>query len=403
MKKIIILLAGLSFLFYGIDNAIAQEPQLATFQETALVFIDQKISNNVTASITLQSTSNQEIRVPSDLEKKIRENERIVAIIVTNEEQCVLGVVDESCIMINIHRGGIEGGVSKIQDTAREIGDSLIDEINQLFDTNAKFHSSYIHVKDEASVALGTSGVISGRGIVSAVYTMPREDTQSMYEKFSAILLPKIIRDSGGFYNTATSLSTEPNSRITFSIIPLDTTHLFQLKLSLDYPDSASNIVKVSPLEFLKTNELKRSDYFANGFYPINSILQVVILTSEPTSVGNVNANIIPSRIVDGERVPGDITTEGWIFDIKSGEMIDAKYLFGKKFSVSKNRLVFSLSFAGGEIEPIKVPELEPIEDSKIEPIKKSEFDNSLLIIIIIVIVSGAAAAYYLKGYKKGS
>ena len=71
--KIIVLIAVIGFSFYNISDATAQvqSPQLSTFQETAQILIDKQISNNVTASITLQSTSNQEIRIPSELEQQI--------------------------------------------------------------------------------------------------------------------------------------------------------------------------------------------------------------------------------------------------------------------------------------------------------------------------------------------
>ena len=38
---------------------------------------------------------------------------------------------------------------------------------------------------------------------------------------------------------------------------------------------------EISPFEFLKTEESTRSDYFSSGFYPLNSIIQVVILSPE--------------------------------------------------------------------------------------------------------------------------
>ena len=151
----------------------------------------------------LQSTSIQEIRIPAELEQKIREDDRIKAVIVTNQDQCVLGVFDESCIMINVERDPADKGIIEIQDATKEDCRSYIDEINQAFDTNAEFHSVFVHSDDQSNKALETSGIISGRGMISAVYTMTMEDTNSMYEKISAILFPKIIRDGGGFYNVA--------------------------------------------------------------------------------------------------------------------------------------------------------------------------------------------------------
>ena len=376
MYKIIILIVIIGFSFFGLIDVHAQEVKLATFQETAQVFFDQLISGNVTASITLQSTSNQEIRIPSELEQKIRENERIIAVILTNEEQCVLGVQYDACILINISRVESEKGIFAIQDSAKEIGNSIIDDVNRVLDTNAEFHSVYIIPVGEATRELETSGVVSGKGTVSIVYTLPKEDTYSMYEKISTILIPSVIRESGGFYDIARKLSSEDNAAMTFSILPRENSSLYQLKLSVDYP-GFSNYDLISPLEFLKTDELKRSNYFSDDFYPLNSILLVVILLSEATSVNEVNANIVPSQVVGGEKIPTDLTVDGWIFDPESGNKIDGKYLFGEKFSVSKNELLFTLGSA----------QLN---------------DSSLLVIIIIVILAGGAAAFYLKGYKKG-
>jgi len=362
--------------------AYAQEMKHATFQETAQIIIDQSISQNVTASITLQSTSIQEIKIPAELDQEVRDNKRIVAIVFTNQDQCVLGVVNESCIMINVSRDPTDKGIVAIQDSTKEIANLYIDKLNQVFDTNAKLHSVFVHSDGKSNEALETSGIISGRGMVSAVYTLPMEDTDSMYEKISAILIPKTIRDDGGFYNVAKNLSLEKNAKMTFSWIPLDSKSLFQLKLSVDYPNSASTISEIDPLKFLKVDELKRSDYFDSGFYPLNSIIQVAILSSENTNISDVKGNIVPTQIIDGVKIPIEITKQGWIFDPEEGQRIQGKYIFGEKTSVNKDELKFSL---GGE---------------NIQYVKQ-EFDESIIVVIIITIVAIAAAIFYLKGYKK--
>lgn len=366
-------------------NAFSQEMGLATFQETAQVIIDKSISQNVTASITLQSTSIQEIKIPAELEQRIRENGNISAITLTNQNQCVLGVQNESCILINVKRNPDDKNFSEIQNSTLQISNQFIDDINKVFDTNAKLHSTFIHSSDDASVALQTSGVISGRGTISAVYTMPMEDTDSMYEKISSILIPKIIRESGGFYDTARNLSTYENSKMTFSIIPVQSKSLLQLRLSADYPGTASEINEVSPLEFLKTDELKRSNYFSTGFYPLNSIFQVVVLSTEDLKVSNVKGNITPTQIIDNENIPTDITKNGWVFDPQEGQRIQGKYIFGEETSINKEELKFSLGN----------------EKLQIKPQEKIEFDESPVVIIVITIVAIAAAVFYLKGYKK--
>jgi hypothetical protein len=385
------ILASISLIvFFSSVEGYAQEPKLATFQETAQLIIDQSISNNVTAAISLQSTSNQEIRIPTELVKKIQETEKVLAVIITSEEQCVLGVpIDESCIMISMSVEGIEGGIIAIQDTGRLIGDSLINDINDAFHTDAKFHSVFLHQRDESNRALGTSGVISGQGTFSAVYTMPREDSQTMYEKFSTILLPVEIRESGGFYELARKLSAEQDARMTLSIIPQNGTSLFQLKLSVDYPNTATGIKNISPLEFFKTNELKRSDYFSKDFYPLNSLLKVILLSPEPLRVSDVNTKIVPDVIKDGERLP-EFTTDGWFFDQESGEKIEATYLFGKKFSVDKDDLVFTVSpLDGTNGNEINTPS---------NTVKMDSFQ--IVILVGIVMAAIGASIYYMKGFR---
>ena len=135
----------ITFTGISIDQASSQEIRLSTFQESAQVIIDEKISQTNIASITLLSSSIQEIIIPTELESKIREHGRIQAIVITNENNCVLGVTDQSCILINIERNPEDKGINAIQDSSREIGESLIDEINHVFDTNAEFFQVYIH------------------------------------------------------------------------------------------------------------------------------------------------------------------------------------------------------------------------------------------------------------------
>jgi len=381
MQKIFVLLILAGFFTITTNYAYSQDVSLATFQETAQVIVDKSRSQNVTASITLQTTSIQEIKIPSDLEKNIRENEKITSIVVTNQQQCVLGVIDESCIIINVKRDSSDKGIIEIQESTIAVGELFIDELNEIFDTNAEFHSVFLHSDDEINKILETSGSVSGRGTISAVYTMPMEDTNSMYEKISAILIPKEIRESGGFYDTARNLSFADKAKVTFSILPYKNNSLLQLKLSVDYPQAASNLTELDPLKFLATKELKRSEYFSEGFYPLNSIFQIVILSEEDSSISNVRGNTIPTQIVDGEKIPTEITRKGWIFDPEKGERIQGKYIFGQEKSIYDSDLVFSLK--GDKI------------------VENSKFDESVIILGVIVIGSIGAAVFFLKGYRK--
>ncbi len=387
MLKIIFIISIIMVIGVSTNYAHSQEIGLSTFQESAQVIIDKKISNTSITSITLLSSNLQEIKIPTELEQKIRENERIQAVVITNQNNCVLGVRDyESCIIINIERNPEDKGINAIQDSTREIADLYIHEMNQVFDTNAKFFQTYIHTSDETNQALGTSGIISGYRTISAVYTMPMQDTDYMYDKLSSMLLSKSIRDGEGFYNVAKILSEDENAKMSFSIIPSESKSLLQLRISIENPIESQmeeTITKINPLEFFNIENLNRSDYFSPGNYPLNSIFQIVILANDETNVSDVRGNIIPTQMIDGIEIPIEITKKGWIFDPQKGEQIQGKYIFGESTSINENELKFSL---GG---------------SNLQYKEEIKLDESITVVIIITIISIGAAIFYLKGYKK--
>jgi len=384
MIKIIFIAVLITFVGVSVDQVYSQEIGLSTFQESAQVIIDEKISQTNIVSITLLSTNIQEIIIPMELDWKIRDNERIEAVVITNENNCVLGVTDQSCILINIERNPEDKGINAIQKSSREIGELLIDEVNQLFDTDAKFFQVYIHSDAETNNVLGTSGVVSGTGTISTVYTLPMEDTYSMYEKLSSMLISSTIRENGGFYEVAKTLSTDENAKMSFSIIPTESKSLLQIRVSTTSPieKQIESGTEINPLEFFKINEITRSNYFSDGNYPLNSLFQIIILSDEENNVSDVKGNIIPTQNVDGIEIPNEITKEGWIFDPQKGQQIQGKFIFGERSSINEEELQFSL---GGD--NIKYEE--------------SEIDESIIVVGIIAIVSIGAAIFYLKGYKK--
>jgi hypothetical protein len=385
MLKIIFIIAIIGIGTISTNYVYSQEIGLATFQESAQIIIDKKINQESIAAITLSSSNIQEIIIPTELEQKIRESQRIQAVVITNQNNCTLGVYDQSCIIINMERNPEDKGIFGIQDSTREIADSYIDEINQVFDTDAKFFQVYINTNDETNQALDTSGIISGKGVISAVYTMPMEDTSSMYSKLSSMLLSKSIRDGGGFYDTAKILSTNQNAKMSFSITPLESKSLLQLRISTNAPITSQMeglTPKISPLEFFNTENLNRSDYFSSGNYPLNSIFQIVIISNNETNVSDVKGDIIPTQNIDGIEMPTELTKNGWIFDPQKGKTIQGKYIFGESTSVNENELKFSLG--GNNLQS-----------------KEIELDESIAVVIIITVVSIGAAIFYLKGYKK--
>lgn len=377
------------FLFIGIllcsntFTAFAQQPKLATFHEIAQVIIDQKFQNQTSTSISVLSTSTQEIRVPVDLDKKIRSMNNVTAVVITNEDKCVLGVVDKACVLINISSQGFAGGINEARSKGKEIGDGLIDDINKAFKLDTKFHSVFIHVDDKVNKELNTTGVISGRGTVSIVYTFSKYDSAFLYEGLSAILIPNEIRDSGGFLNVAKKLADDPVSSVTFSIIPKAGTTLFQLQV-LRHEKLAEDVTTINTLQFFGVEKLERSNYFNSDFFPLNSLVQVVILSKEPMTTTNLGSQIIPSVEKDGEKYPSDVTITGWFFDPISGDKIIGKYLFGKTNIVTGNDLKF---------------EIVPFSPSN-PPISGIPSDNSPFILVGIGIAAAIAVIWYLKNVR---
>jgi len=382
--RMIALLFLMSFVIaYSAGTAFAEQARLATYHEIAQVIVDQKLSNNVTASISLQTTSIKEFQVPPELDAKIRNNTAVVGIIITNEDQCVLGVQDQICVMINIKRVQGEGGIKEAQDRARKTGDLLIDDINKAFRLNAKFHSSFIHYDDSSNRALETSGQVSGAGTISAVYTAQMESTDYMFNNISAILIPQQIRNMGGFYDVAKEISKDDSSRMSFTILPREKDSIMQIKVSEKYPHSAKETKEIDPLKLLKVDEIKKSSYFSGGFFPLNSLIHVVILPANNATKIHTNTHVIDSIVKNNQTVPADITKSGWFFNSESGKKIEMLYLFGNDFSVKRQDLVMTLGDSGSA-GSMNLPAT-----------------NEVYILIGIGAAAAGAAIYYLKGFRK--
>ena len=382
--KFVYRIFGLVILIFALGcfaTISAEEPRLATFHETATILVDQKISNNVTASISLQTTSLHEFQIPPELDQKIRNNTEIVAIVITNEHQCVLGVQEDICVLVNVKRIEGEGGIQAAQQKARLAGDAIINDVNDFFGLDAKFHSTFIHYDDKSNQALGTAGQVSGRGTISAVYTTSFQNTDFMFNRISSALIPSQIRSLGGFYDIAQTLSKDDNSRMTFTILPQGPISVMQLKVSENYPGVAKSITSVEPLKYLKANELKKSDYYKVGFFPLNSIVQVVILPEDESAEASANMVIEPIT-KNNQTIPSSLETSGWFFNSDSGKKIEAMYLFGKEFSAD-----------GADLKITFGQESFPAVSGSIGL-------QEIAILVGIGAAAAGAVVYYLKGIR---
>ena len=175
----------------------------------------------------------------------------------------------------------------------------------------------------------------------------------------------------------------QDGAKMTFSFIPLENSSLLQLKTSVSHTNAATEIEDIRPLEYLYVDNLHRSEYFSAGFYPLNSLLHVVVLSPESANISSIRGNILETQEIDGVIVPADISKTGWIFNSQSGGKIDGKWIFGKENMVDADTVEFSLGDKGITSEPAQ------------------QIDESVLVAIIIAVVAVAAAAFYLKGYRQ--
>ena len=321
----------------------------ATFQETAIILYDQKFSNSIITSIGFETTSNEEIKISNELIQKINENEKIRAVIFTNTEECVIGVTsEEQCIMINFDYQQLkgDGGIRMVQDSAREIGDKIIDEINDIIGVKGEFHSTFIHTVDDANVLLETSGAVSGKGAVSATYTMPRQATDFLFADLSGRLLSKEISNGGGFYDISKEMAKEDESVITISIIKTGDSNLFMFKIAKEITDPNYNFSEISPLKELKVDEISRSDVFDGKNVPLNSVIQLLIIPSEQSKIDTIATH----AIIDLTTLEG-ISKKGWFFSSPAGNKIDAKFLFGQDKTITYDELRLEIGPWDGRTE----------------------------------------------------
>ena len=390
MKNLLALSLIFSLLLTSFVSVYAQQPQLASYRETANILVDEKVQNQTTAFITLTSTSPVEMRVPSDLSEKIANTTNVSSIVITNADRCIEGIQDQGCILINIVSPSLieTYNITTIQTTARQIGDGLIDNINKAFATNAQFNNVYVNPKGELNNALGTSGIVSGNRTISVVYTMSRPDSSYIFDGLSAILIPKQIRDDGGFFNAANKMAQDSNSSVTFAITPGQGSPLYQLQVSKHIPIK-TQVTTVKPLELLGIDKLERSNYYSVGFFPLNSILEVTVISNDSIAVTNHGGDLTPTIIKNGQKFPTDLTKEGWVIDPESGQKINAIYLFGKTTSITSDQS--SLTLGSGPLQ--EQPTQTNTTVTPITTTTKPSNDYSTYALIGIV-AAGAAAVY---------
>ena len=450
MLKIVFLIFLLVLTIAVLPPVLAQELKNPPFSENIVVVYNYQLrvsqgeglmlvksAGDVEVSVGLQSTSNDEFKFSDVLINKInKESSLIQSIVFTNKEEinhngelvgCVPGVKGgNQCILINLDFAEIkkfitdedrkesDGNVKRVQLETKRIANSLIDDINQEFQSDAQFHSIYIQRGNDES---DLEKVIEGT--VSAVYTMPKQDSVVLFDKISKLFISNKISGSGGFYDIANNISNDEThdipryegqiagpsittSTVAMTIFPTNDATRYMLNVSTKYLNVSNNISEIEPLQPLFVKELKRSNYFDNEFTPLNSILDVLIFTDEGYPIKFASAN---THVIEKISSVEDIKEKGWFFDETHGSFITGKFLFGQSDLVSSDELKLQTS-PWDETSPIGIQTSDFQEIIKEESTDKTDDESNdemsqYAILVVIIVVAIAAAIYYMKGYKR--
>ena len=398
MKKQTLLFGIMFFSLLIMPFAYAQQFEKATFQESATIIYDQKFSESIITSIGFETTNNNEIRFPNETIEKINSNEKIRSVVFTNAGECVIGVTTEQqCIMINFSyeelRG--DGGIRMVQESAKEMANLLIDDLNKIFRTDTEFHSVFIHSEDNANTLLKTSGAVSGRGSVSATYVADKSATDFLFTDLTGILIPKMIRDGGGFYDVSEKISKNDDSIISISIIPNKNSNLYMLKVAHEIKEKSNDISSINVLENFGIDKISRTNYFDKRNVPLNSVIHLIIIPDENRKVNSISTH----AITDLTKIE-NVMEKGWFLNSPAGEMIDLRFLFGESKTVLADELLVGTVPWDIQSE-MTLYSVENIEEKVIEEkIPEADDQSQYVILALIILVGIGTAVFYLKGYK---
>ena len=398
MRKQTLLFGIMFFSLLIMPFAYAQQFEKATFQESLTIIYDQKFSESIITSIGFETTDNNEIRFPNEIIEKINSNEIIRSVIFTNAGECVIGVTTEQqCIMINFSYEELkgDGGIRMVQESAKEMANLLIDDLNKIFRTDTEFHSIFIHAEDNANRLLETSGAVSGRGSVSATYVTDKSATDFLFTDLTGILIPKTIRDGGGFYDISEKISKNDDSIISISIIPNKNSNLYMFKVAQETKEKSNDVSSINVLENFGIDEISRTGYFDKKNVPLNSVIHLIIISDENRKVNAISTH----AITDLTKIE-NVMEKGWFLNSPAGKMIDLRFLFGESKTVLAKELLIETTPWDMQSE-MTLYSVENVEEKIIEEeIPEVNDQSQYAILALIILVGIGAAIFYLKGYK---
>ena len=337
------------------------EFEFADFQEHLELVVNMK-DGTTEISASLLSPNWQDILIPPELERAIFNSERLHSIVYTNEWQCAPGIAADPCVLVQITREGLGEFTETIQKNTREISDQIIMD-SQFIGMNAKFHSIII---ESAKPSEGKPP------IATAVYTTKTFLTPKLVSLIGNQLLDKEIRDAGGFYDVLNKLTENEFTEFSLTLRPDNDDILRTITVTLSTSGLPEEMLTdtIDPLNLIGASvadfpqdKIYRSKYFSEGFFPLNSIFNVIVITEPDYKVKNVNSGLIETISTSA-----DLEDSGWFFTSNSNGKIEGRYLFGTDSSVSKHDLIFSITnnkseYLGVQLErPVEVTESESPE-----------------------------------------
>ena len=351
MYKILLLATiVLLFVFYT-PQSFSESIGYLSWTETAQFVIDEN-GGKTSVSLGVMSKNSEDIRIPELLESMILNSHRLIGISYTNQYNCVPGVeqvVDYelhefSCIMIDITKPSEIRSIDELHADAQSVGDSFIGVINESFGIDAEFHSVFIN-------RMGlTSDVYKSK--ISVVYIIPKKSSPVHFGEITVPFVKDEIHSGGGFFKHAQDLAQHKDSVFSFSLVPEDKRILRSITVLLeDWGQYDISGMRISLLEMMMVDTLERSKVFTDEFYPLNSIISLVVIPDQNSQITELHSNLI----IDPANVE-ELKMGGWYIESSStselGETISGKYLFGTKSSVDRKDMYLIIDNNDGT-EPI--------------------------------------------------
>ena len=352
MYKILLLATiVLLFVFYTPQSFSEESIGYLSWKETAQFVIDEN-GGKTSVSLGVMSKNPDDIMIPELLESMIINHPRLIGISYTNQYNCVPGVeqvVDYelhefSCIMIDITKPSEIRSIDELHADAQSVGDSFIGVINESFGIDAEFHSVFIN-------RMGlTSDVYKSK--ISVVYIIPKKSSPVHFGEITTPFVKDEIHSGGGFFKHAQDLAQHKDSVFSFSLVPEDKRILRSITVLLeDWGQYDISGMRISLLEMMMVDTLERSKVFTDEFYPLNSIISLVVIPDQNSQITELHSNLI----IDPANVE-ELKMGGWYIESSStselGETISGKYLFGTKSSVDRKDMYLIIDNNDGT-EPI--------------------------------------------------